>query len=251
MNILLVSNIDGNFAYINEIFKKDNTIDIAISLGDNCLLSESTPYKYFIRNKFTSQVELSKEFNKSGASFLKPFYTLYGETDDPFIPANEMRNANIFPIWQSITDFLAFDSERKKTKYLKFGFLSGYYNMKEFKQNNTRRLKMSREKKSMALCLNDFKSFYNKKLDILFTHDSPLNIPQTGFGCPNISALVNSTLPSFVFYGHYRNFSVTRKGDITYIGMPALAEGYAIFNSFENRLIYHPRNGDELGVFNL
>lgn len=40
-------------------------------------------------------------------------------------------------------------------------------------------------------------------LDILLTHDAPLDMPKTGAGSPNIRALMEDFAPRYVFSGHY------------------------------------------------
>lgn len=244
MKLLVFANTDGNFEYINELLEKEN-VDAGISLGDMFLYSESTPIKYFLRSKFRHLSEKSIELNKKGFSFVKPVFGVYGELDDPFIPANELKINNLFLYWQLVNDFLGHNEDRTSTKKVRIGFLSGYYNPKKFQKSNSKRNKMSRERQSLALCGNDFNLFNNDTLDILFTHDSPSGCPPSEddtkfFGCCAINNLINRTRPALTLFGHHRSFSYDVIGSVPYnptiIGIPPLEKGYAILDIYKREV---------------
>jgi Icc-related predicted phosphoesterase len=256
MKLLIFSNTDGDFEYIDTLLEEYSDVDAGISLGDMYLYSKSTPIEYFLRSKFRHLSEKSIELNKKGFNFNKPIFGVYGELDDPFIPLNEFKINNLFLHWQLINNFLGHNENMTLTKKISIGFLGGYYNTRKFPKQNNRRNKMSRERQSLALCHNDFNLFNNNKLDILFTHDSPLGYPpntapisMTGlptiepppFGCMAITDLIKRTKPSLILYGHHRSFYYERldeKCDLprTTMGIPPLNNGHAILDIYNRKI---------------
>lgn len=240
MKLLIFSNTNGDFEYINKLLIEHKDIDAGISLGDMYLYSASTPIQYFLRSKFRHLGQNSINLNSNGFGFVKPVFGIYGELDDPFIPANEFRINNLFLYWQWISDFLGHNEDRTQTKKIRIGFLGGYFNPKKFSKYNTKRNKMSRERQSLALCHNDFNIFKNNKLDILFSHDTPLGYPYSHYGSESITNLINKTQPKLIMCGHHREykndlFKTSDNYEIPLIEIPTLDVGYAIVNIFEQK----------------
>lgn len=240
MKLLITASPDGRLDILDNLLNKHEEIDAAVCLGDSCIASESTPLEYFLRSKFRDQANIPIEMNKRGHAFKRPVYLLYGALDDPFIPKNEFGLKNVFPIWQGVHQFASYNDDCSIMKTINIGFLSGYYNIRKFKKKNSRRLKMSRERQSLALCMNDFLAFRNTKLDILFSYDSPYEFPESNndvvLGCPQIASLVTSSQAKWVFYGHHRSFSMSVKDGITYVGLDKLINSYCIYDTYNQLL---------------
>jgi hypothetical protein len=243
LKILVFSNSDGNVGLINEVLERHDDVDLGISLGDMCIFSDSSPVRYFMRSKYLDQAKSFIDFNKNKGYFSKPIYTLFGSIDDPFVPKNELMIPNLIPIWHSIMDFVGYNESRTTSKNIKCGFLSGYLNTRDMHKRNRYREKMSREKKSLAICYNDFDVFNRQAFDVLFTYEAPPS------GYPYSTNLMDSSAQNLVsklfdnsyakrwFYGHLRQSKVIETPHKIICGLPALMDGYAIYDLFTEQLI--------------
>lgn len=248
MKILLFASAQGNLDLVNTIIDKHPEVLFCVSLGDMCLYSESTKVEYFLRQKFRHQSKSSIEWNKKGLGFNKPIYSIYGALDDPFIPSQELGIKNIFNIWTSQMDLMVHDNLYKTSKIVKSAFISGYFNIAQFKNKNNFRNKMKRQRQSLALCLDDFRMFYKKNIDIIFSYESPLNYPDQGIGCPLTSSTLFDSKASTIFYGHHRKFQVDYVNNQSIIGVPALEEGYFIVDLYSKIATYYTNNKVEKNI---
>jgi len=227
MKTLIVGSTYGELDKINLLYEKHPEVDMCIAMGDNYLFSESTPVEFFLRKKFRDRYKpISKKIN-----FEKPVFALYGELDDPFIPQNEMKFGNFFSMWQSTINFAAMNEDKTKSRDIKIGFLSGYYNQRGYKNINKGRMKLARERKSLALCRDDFNKFSSQVIDYLFTHDAPIGHLHENMGCPAINGLMNR-VSKLTFCGHY-NDGIELLG-LVIVG--PLSEGYWILDMYDNNL---------------
>lgn len=236
MIIAVFNCLDGDLEIIEKVFIDNNDIDCAFSLGDNCLFSKSSPVDHFLRKPYRENAIKPIEFNEQGFTFSKPVFTLYGELDDPFIPAGEMGIKNIFPTWNTTINIVAHNKTNTTMKNVSIGMLCGFYNSHSFKQSNKKRNKMLRERQSLALCKDDLGSLSRGKLNFLFTHDSPLDCPEEGKGCQAITKLIEITKPTLAVFGHHRNEAniYPAIGDSVIIGVGKTDSKYLEINTFNN-----------------
>lgn len=235
MKVLVFASPDGDIDLINKTIKKES-VDICICLGDLCLASESTPLEYFLRKKFRNQGERVRLANINNEKFEKPVYSIYGSLDDLFIPNNELNISGLIPVWSGIYNILATNDDLTQSKIIKLGFMSGYYNPKKFQKVNSSRKKMSRERKSLALSLEDYKNMRNN-FDILFSYESPVNIPKPGFGCPRMYDLFMKSNSKIMFHGHHRSFGHSSFCENKHIfSVGELKSGYYIFDLFNGNI---------------
>ena len=248
MKILIFSNAYGNLDLVNQILDQTD-VSMAFSLGDLVLASESSPLDKLIREKYRNYAMTCIEWNKQSKFFQKPVFALFGSMDDPFIPLNELNIKNLFPVWNGTNKYSAFSKLDKKTKVVTIGTLGGYYNIHNFRYNNSKRSNFCREKKTLSLCVNDFEEFKNRSLDILLSYESPIGYPINGIGCPNILSLIKTTNCKLSIFVHHR---VTKIFSETYeqklISLGKLENVYIIADIYNNiiNIYFH----DKLKIIN-
>lgn len=227
MKILIFTNADGNLELVNGLLGITDTL-AAISLGDLVLASQSTPIKKFLREKYRHLANQSIDWNLNNKFFVKPIYAIYGALDDPFIPKDELNIGNLFPI---ISDVKKFSDRNNST----IGFLSGYYNERNFGFTNPKRKNFSRERKSLSLCISDFIDFYKSKIDIFLSYESPFGYPIENRGCSNILSVIMKTECKLSVYGHHRKFDMKNlwvgTRTIKIIGLDKLENMYMIIDT--------------------
>lgn len=231
MQLLIFASPDGDLELINTTMAKHPETTFAVNLGDMCLHSSSSKLQYFLRSKFRDQANQSIEWNLNNKQFNKLLINLYGAADDPFIPQEELKIGYLLPTWAKVEDFISHNSNYTKSKKIKCGFLSGYFNAKSFKRSNTYRNKMSRERKSTMLCKDDLAVFENvDNLDYFFGYESPEV-------CRSLETLLNRLGPKYAFFGHLRKWSEHKN----HIHVGPLKEGYVILDTFNNEYKIHRR----------
>jgi len=248
MNILLFANTDGNIDAINNIYNMVPEINIGLSLGNLPIVSESTPLNHFYKNGFLFEGQRAQDYFRENNPFNKYTYAMFGEYDDPFIPDEESKIKNLHIINYYFTiDMMGYlsrpiiDINVPSSRRVKMGFLGGYYSSDLWNLNNEYRLHKTRDRKSLALCSEDFNIFNNQKLDYLFTFEAP-NQYDNGFkfngGTEKITELIKETKPILHFHAHLRNPSIGYIGDTLSIGIPQLNMGFYVLNLYAGKVAY-------------
>jgi len=249
LKILICGDVDGDLDLLHNIIEDNPKIYMAFCLGNLGIYSKSTPIKKLLREKLRKNVERSIEFNETVLSFPKAVYSLIGSIDDPFLP--EIGVINLFRTWGGVQNFAVFDDENTNYVPTPVGMLGGYYSSKYYKFTNNKRTKMKRERKSNLLCKTDF-DMLKYPFKYLFTHESPVGDFIDGYGCPDINNLASIRNESckIIFTGHHRKYfdtflfsardrsSIRSMARTRVVGLPALSEGYVIFDMYNENVEY-------------
>jgi hypothetical protein len=245
---MVFSNADGDLELVDMLLNSHTEVDMAISLGDMAIFSESSPLKSFLRKRYRVQADQAIAWNKQGRSFCKPVHWLYGTSEDILIPNEEMNIGLLSHMPNGIQKFNGYSEDVTDTNRVNIGFLNGYYNNQAFHAQNINRDKRIRKRQALALCQSDFTTLIGKQVDYLFSFESPYDKPLPRRGCPQIGTLINELRPKLAFFGHHR---ISYKGD-GLIGLPSLELGYAILdiNSGECTVYFKPTGMDKYITMN-